>query len=101
MNQSRTFKAALLGSGKFLAAITGVVMVAFLSRILTKTDYSAYRQTILAYTVLSPLLMLGLPQALYYFLPRDSKNSRSILSGNLFILSFMAATDSSSTSSLS
>jgi len=86
MTQSRTFKAAVLGSGQFFVALTALVSVAVLSRILTKTGYAAYRQTLLAFVFVAPLLKLGLPQALYYFLPRDKENGRSILSGNLLLL---------------
>jgi len=34
--------------------------------------------------------MLGLPQALYYFLPGENKRPRSLLMGNVLLLSFMA-----------
>ncbi len=86
MVQSRTFKAATLGSGQFLAQFVLLITAAVLSRVLAKTDYAAYRQTLLVYTFLSPLLALGFPQALNYFLPRDKTHARSILSGNLLIL---------------
>jgi O-antigen/teichoic acid export membrane protein len=89
MSQSRTFKTAVLGSGKFLAVLTTLITFAVLSRLFTKADYAAYRQTLLAFTFLSPLLTLGLPKALYYFLPLSPKNGRSILSGNLLLLFFM------------
>ena len=89
MKQSRTFKAALLGSGKFLATLTGLICAAILARLLTKSDYASYRQTLLAYTFVSPLLMLGLPTGLFYFLARDRKHGRSILSGNLLLLFLM------------
>jgi O-antigen/teichoic acid export membrane protein len=89
MTQSRTFKAVILGSGQFLVTLTGLISAAVLSRIFTKEDYAAYRQTLLAYAFVAPLLTLGLPQALYYFIPRDRKNSRSILTGNLLLLFLM------------
>lgn len=89
MSQSRTFKVAILSSGKFLTALTLLVTFAVLSRLFTKTDYAAYRQTLLAYTFLSPLLALGLPMALYYFLPLNPTNGKSILSGNLLLLFLM------------
>lgn len=53
-------------------------------------DYATYRQTLLAYAFVSPLLMLGLPQALYYFLPGENKKHRTVLVENLLLLSFMA-----------
>lgn len=86
MPQSRTFNAAILGSGRFLVTLTGLVSVAVLSRIFTKTDYAAYRQTLLAYKFVEPLLKLGLPLALFYFLPRNRDRGRSALTGNLVLL---------------
>lgn len=61
-----------------------------LSRVLSMYDYATYRQTLLVYAFISPLLMLGLPQALYYFLPGENKRPRSLLMGNVLLLSFMA-----------
>jgi len=69
-----------------LATITGLICAAILARLLTKQDYASYRQTLLAYTFVSPLLMLGLPTGLFYFLARDRKHGRSILSGNILLL---------------
>jgi len=89
MFQSRTVKAATLGSGQFLVRLTTLITAAVLSRLFVKTDYAAYRQTLLAYTFVAPLLMLGLPKALYYFIPRDRENGRSILTGNLLLLLLM------------
>jgi len=86
---SRTIKVALLSFGKFLGSIAAILTMAILSRILTKTHYAAYQQTFLSYQFTIPFLTLGLPQALYFFLPRDEKNNRSILSGNLLLLFLM------------
>ena len=84
--QSRAFKAGILGCGKFLVTLTTLLCAAVLSRIFTKTGYAAYRQTLLVYLFAAPLLTLGFPQALYYFLAREKENGRSILSGNLLLL---------------
>jgi len=86
MTQSRTFKAAILSSGQFLATLTSLILAAVLARLFTKEDYAAYRQTLLAYAFVAPLLALGLPQALYYFIPRDKENGRSILTSNILLL---------------
>ena len=40
-----------------------------LSRVLTRHDYATYRQTFLAYALISPVIILGLPQAIFFFLP--------------------------------
>lgn len=67
-----------------------LISAVILSRVLSMYDYATYRQTLLAYAFVSPLLMLGLPQALYYFLPGENKRPRSLLMENLLLLSFMA-----------
>jgi O-antigen/teichoic acid export membrane protein len=90
MVQSRTFKAGILISGRFLTALVGLGSFAVLSRVLSIYGYATYRQTLLAYSLVAPLLTLGLPEALYYFLPGEKERPRSILIENLLLLSFMA-----------
>ncbi|MDG2123435.1 MAG: hypothetical protein P8J87_07050, partial [Verrucomicrobiales bacterium] len=63
-----------------------LVIAALLSRLLSKPEYATYRQTILAFQVASPLLALGLPQALLYFLPREPGRERGILTEVLVVL---------------
>ena len=84
--ESRTWKAAILSSGQFFVTLNGIVLAAILARLFSKLDYAAYQQTILTYNVAAPLLMLGLPNALYYFIPRERSKARSILTGNLLLL---------------
>lgn len=90
MSQSRTVKAGILASGTFLTTCVRLISAIVLSRVLSMYDYATYRQTLLAYAFVSPLLMLGLPQALYYFLPGENKRPRTLLMENLLLLSFMA-----------
>ncbi len=90
MSQSRTVKAGILASGTFLTTCVRLISAIVLSRVLSMYDYATYRQTLLAYAFISPLLMLGLPQALYYFLPGEKKRPRTLLMENLLLLSFMA-----------
>jgi O-antigen/teichoic acid export membrane protein len=77
--------------GKSLTVFASLVSAAILSRLFTKDDYAAYRQTILVFVVAIPLLTSGLPKSLYYFIPRNRENSRSILTGNLLLLFLMGA----------
>lgn len=88
---SRTWNAAVLSSGQFFVAVSGIILAAILARLFSKQDYAAYRQTLLAYYVVVPLLSLGLPNALYYFIPRDRGRARSIVTGNLLMLTLMGA----------
>jgi O-antigen/teichoic acid export membrane protein len=90
MSQSRTVKAGILASGTFLTTCVRLISAVVLARVLSMYDYATYRQTLLAYAFVAPLLMLGLPQALYYFLPGENKRPRSLLMENILLLSFMA-----------
>ena len=90
MSQSRTVKAGILASGTFLTTCVRLISAAVLARVLSMYDYATYKQTLLAYAIVAPLLMLGLPQALYYFLPGENKRLRSRLMDNLMLLTFMA-----------
>lgn len=86
MAQSRTSKVLILSSGRFLVMLAGLASAAVLARILSRAEYAAYRQVLLAYALASPILALGLPNALYYFLPQETKNKRGIVSGNVLLL---------------
>ncbi|MDP2895540.1 MAG: oligosaccharide flippase family protein [bacterium] len=86
---SRTGKAGMLAVSGGMASFTSLLMASVLSRLFTKSDYAAYRQTLLTYGMVAPILGLGLGQALYYFIPREPSKSRSLLTGNLLVLSAM------------
>ena len=57
------------------------------SRLLIKDDYATMKQTLLAYNFVAPLLMLGIPSALYYFLPRTRDRKKGIVL-DVFLLIF-------------
>lgn len=88
MLQTRAFKAGVLGSGTLLVQLSQLICAAALTRIFTKPDYADYRQTFLIFDTASPLLALGLPMALFYFLPRQPEKSKSFLTTNLILLAF-------------
>jgi O-antigen/teichoic acid export membrane protein len=89
MSQSRTTKVIALSLGQTLTRLSGIVAAAVLSRILTQGDYATYRQTMLAYAFISPLIMLSLPQAIFYFFPKHEGNERQMLTENLSLLAAM------------
>lgn len=41
-----------------------------LARLLTQADFGTYRQLFMIYTLLSAIFMIGLPQSIYYFIPK-------------------------------
>ena len=76
----------ILASGRFLTACVAIVLFAVLSRLFDLRDYGTYRQVLLAYAFLAPLLILGLPQGLYFFLPGEERAPRRVLCENLALL---------------
>ena len=63
-----------------------LAIAAVLSRVFDKVDYATYRQTLLVYQFVGPLLGLGLPAALFYFLPGEASRLRAVLLENLILL---------------
>lgn len=84
--RSLTFKTLVLASGRALTALSAILATAILTRALTKADYATHKQALLVYAMAAPLLMLGLPKALYVFLPRHPERARAALVSNLLLL---------------
>ena len=91
MASSRTAKVIALSLGRALTQLVGIVSVAVMARVLSQHDYATYRQTFVAYLFAAPLLTLALPQALYFFLPRNEGRQRTVLVEVLLLLSVMGA----------
>jgi len=83
---SRSVKVLALSLGSGLALVANIVVGMAAARLLSKHDYATIRQTFLAYDVVSPLLLLGLPNALYYFLPRAETDRRGVLIDSIALL---------------
>lgn len=79
-----------LSTGQTLSTIALIVSGMVSARVLSKHDYATLKQTMLAYNFAAPLLMLGLPNALYYFLPRENNRKRGVLIDNLLLLLVLA-----------
>ncbi|MDE0595074.1 MAG: oligosaccharide flippase family protein [Roseibacillus sp.] len=86
MRASRTTKAAILAGGQAATALVSLGIAAVLARVFDKSDYATYRQTLLAYNMAAPLLSLGLPTAIFYFMPGEQNRARGILLENLTLL---------------
>ncbi|MDA7880918.1 oligosaccharide flippase family protein [Akkermansiaceae bacterium] len=87
--RSRSLKAIILASGTLFSKLAGLLSAIFLARYLTKADYSTYRQALLAYGTAAPFFALGLPKALYYFLPGEKKRPGGVFLENFLLLSVM------------
>ena len=88
---SRTAKTMLLASGRLTATLGTIIIYACLTRILTVHDYATYRQALLVYNTSLPFLSLGLPLALYYFMPLQKERARAVLVENMLLLALMGS----------
>ena len=74
---SRTSKAILLAVSQVLNMGLGMVLSSGLAWTLTdRSLYGAFQQILLIYSVLAGPLAVGLPDAVYYFLPRLDPSRR-------------------------
>ena len=86
---STSSKVIALSIGQTLTAISAIVYGMIASRFLSINDYATIRQTFLAYEFLTPLLTIGIPGALYYFLPKPNANKRKIIYEAMLLLFIM------------
>lgn len=78
LNRSLTiFVSKLVGYGIRL------ILPFFLVRLMTMTDFGAYRQFFLLEVYIATLFQLGINQALYYFVPRDERNAGAFFVNSL------------------
>jgi O-antigen/teichoic acid export membrane protein len=95
-----TTQAGRISLGRGVAALAGLVTAMILSRWLSPADYGTYRQVWLFFFTLAPVLELGVPPSVSYFvpqLPRErlktyfTQNGLSLLlSGSLIGLVFLS-----------
>lgn len=71
--------------------MVGLLSAVVLARLFSKEDYATYRQSLMVYTVAAPFLTLGLPQAIYYFMPNHPERKRNILANNISVLAVSGA----------
>jgi O-antigen/teichoic acid export membrane protein len=87
---SRATKVIALSLGQTFTTLVLLISGMFATRMLTKSDYATLRQTFIAYNFIAPLLMLGLPNALYYFLPRTENRKKTIAIENMIMLGLLS-----------
>ena len=76
---SNTSKVVALSLAQLVTTVVTVVSGMVFTRYLSIADYATYLQTFLAYDFVSPLLTLGLPSALFYFLPRAEERQKGLV----------------------
>lgn len=72
----------LLSLSKILALIIGIVSAAILSRVRSLEEYGTYSQMLTAVTIVTSILMLGLPNSINFYLSRhdDTKERNHFIS---------------------
>lgn len=85
----RTFKAIILSGCKILVSVVGLVILMLLSRCLTSEDYANFRQFLFISGLASPLILLGAPQAITFFLPNNAKKSKQFILISFSVQAFL------------
>lgn len=86
---SRTSKVISLSLAQGILMLVGIVSGMVFARNLSISDYGTYLQTFLAYDFAVPILTLGLPSALYYYLPNATTRQKGLVLDNLLLLFVM------------
>ena len=66
-------RAGPLVLARFASAVVTTVVPLVLARAMPIEEYGTYKQLFLVAVTLTAILPLGIPQSLYYFLPRDPR----------------------------
>jgi O-antigen/teichoic acid export membrane protein len=88
---SRSGKVIALSLGSGLAMVVSLLTGVVFARYLTQEGLATFRQALLAYNFVTPLLTLALPQALYFFLPKHPERDRTVLLTNVLMLTALGA----------
>jgi len=86
---SRKAKVIALALGSGLTTLVGTLTSMVFARVLSMEDLATFRQTLLAYDFATPFLTLGIPGALYYFLPGEEERPRGVILDNMCLLFMM------------
>lgn len=89
MNQDAGHQAALITTAEFFRFFIKSIIGIVLARLLSPSDLGSYRQLFLIYTTISAFVMMGIPQSILYFLPRqNSHEEKAAYIGRVINLSF-------------
>lgn len=79
----------VLSFGQGINALVTVLSTMVMSRLLTHGELATFRQTFLTYDLLGVVLGLGIQDAIFYFLPTESKRTRGLVLDGLILLFLM------------
>ncbi|HOV15887.1 MAG TPA: oligosaccharide flippase family protein [Candidatus Cloacimonadota bacterium] len=83
-------QAGILSAADFCRLVVKTIIGIILARVLTQADYGTYRQLFLIYLLIFSVFMMGLPQSIYYFVPRGGKEEqRKFLRQTLDLLTIL------------
>jgi O-antigen/teichoic acid export membrane protein len=71
--QSLTRQSGALAVGALATQVAQLVLLMVLTRLVLKPQLGAYQQLNLLYSIVTPLLVAGIPAALLYFVPRSAE----------------------------
>lgn len=86
---SRTAKVTLLFSGQALSALSGLIITMVVSRQFDYRDYGTFKQVLLCFSMAGQILAMGMPMALYYFLPIPGRQPKATILENVLILALL------------
>ncbi|MAR35016.1 MAG: hypothetical protein CL714_05765 [Chloroflexi bacterium] len=90
VSYSLSKKAFIISFGKVINRLSALFAIIYLSYSLSKDVYGTYRQVWLLFNMLVPMLSLGIPVSINYFLPLLDENQRKTFSiQTYFLLCFL------------
>ena len=88
MTREKTF--AVFTITQALSTVTALVVGIALARLLSKADLGIYREVLFVFSFVVPFLLLELPTAVLYFLPRFKGKERALYIESTYIFSIIA-----------
>ena len=85
-NNSLSSKASIISFGQLALSLSHLMAAAFLSYSLSKEDYGVFRQVWLVFHTMIPILTLGLPLSINYFIPQMKARDQKALHLQTFLI---------------
>jgi len=82
-------KAVVISIGQGISSAITFISGMFLVRLVSKEDYGTYMQVLLVYSILAPILSMGISTSIYYFIPRLSDEEQKTFAWQTIAVSFL------------
>jgi O-antigen/teichoic acid export membrane protein len=83
---SRSHATLFLSAGRIISSLLALVTVVVLSRLLSQQTYGIYQQVWLVFNTAAPMLILGLPSSVTYYLPQRNEGEQKTLMGQTVLM---------------